>query len=268
MKMYNNKWWYSILIILLIIWFLLFLWVWVFNLVLNDMKDNKAMWDYIKAYAWAESAWELALLQIKKNGYAYYDKIDHDINDRSIVLAWDPLNKSNFKNSKDVFLSYDIWSKVNSYSWKLSPLSYDIIPLFYLDDSWEQKVWDLSFNIISWNEWDLSWNLIWQNWWLSGVWENIEWVKKILTADGFKYSNENINDFVSGSEQNYLVLFNSGNSWDISYSLSSDNHDKYFSKPRTTISASAQVGNYKQNLDIDLDNTEFLNMLKYSIFSN
>lgn len=266
--MYKNKWWYSIIIILLVIWFLLFLWVWIFNLILNDLKDNRAMWDYIKAYAWAESAWELALLQIKKNWYAYYDKIDHNINNRSILLADNPLDTTKFKNSNDIFISYDIWSKVKSYSWTLSPLSYDIIPLFYLNDAWEQKVWELSFSIITWNDSNLSWNLIWKETWISGVWSNIEWIKKVLTDEWFKYTKQDINDFITSSNENYLVLFNSWNTWDIKYSLQSNDANKYFSKPRTVITVSAQVANYKQNLNIDLDNTEFLDMLKYSIFSN
>jgi hypothetical protein len=269
MKIIKNNWWYSIIFILLIIWFLLFLWVWIFSLILNDLKDNRAMWDYYKAYAWAESASELALLKIKENWYAYYDKVDHNVNNRSILLANNPLNTWDFNWNKDVFISYDIWSKVNEYNWTLRPLEYDIVPLFYINDSWEQKISNLIFSITSWTEKDLAWNIIWKDSWLSWVWANTLWTKKTLNNNNeFNLISENINDFITSSDSNYFVLFNSWNSWDIKYSIKSSDSLKYFSKPKTSIISSAQVWNYKQNLNVDLNNTEFLNILKYSIFSN
>ncbi len=268
MKLIKNNWWYSVIIVLLIIGFLLFLWIWIFNLVLNDLKDNRAMWDNIKSYVWAESASELALLQIKKNWYAYYDKLDHNINNRSIVLSDNPLDISAFKSSKDVFISYDIWSKVNSYEWNLKSLEYDIVPLFYINDIWEQKINKLTFSISTWNESDLAWNLIWSNTWLSWTGTNTIWVKKTVSSNSFKYEKEDINTFLLSSNTNYLVLFNSWNSWEIKYKIESPKTDEYFSKPRTSIISSAQVWKYKQNLNVDLNNTEYLNILKYSIFSN
>jgi len=268
MKILKNNSWYSVIIILLIIWLLLFLSVWVFSLILNDLKDNRAMWDYIKAYAWAESASELALLQIKKNWYAYYDRIDHNLNNRSIVLADNPLDVNQFKANNDVFISYDIWSKVDEYEWTLEPLWYDIIPLFYVDDTWEKKVTKIDFSVILWDESDLAWNVIWKENWISWAWIDMNWVKKTLTPDGFKYVKENISEFIANSDTNYLVLLNSWNNWNIKYKISSHNLSESFSKPKTSIISSAQVWNYKQNLNVDLNNTEYLNMLKYSIYSN
>ena len=268
MKNINQSSAYSVILALLIIWFLLVLSTGIFNLILVELKDNKAMWDYIKSYAWAESAQELALLKIKKYWYAYYDKIDHDINNRSVILANDPLDKDKFKFNNDLFLSYDIWSKVEIYDWTLNSLNYDIIPLFYLDDNWEHKVSQINLSIVFWTESNLAWNVIWKENWLSWVWSNTFWVKKILTSGWFKYDKEELNSFLSTSDTNYLVLFNSWDSWIIKYKLTSLNNWESFTKPQTTIISSAQIWKYKQNLSTDLDNTEFLNILKYSIYSN
>jgi hypothetical protein len=268
MKNLNKSSGYSVIVSLLIIWFLLVLSTGIFNLVLNEMKDNKAMWDYIKAYAWAESARELALLQIKEHWYAYYDKIDHNLNNRSIILANDSLNTSIFRPNNDVLISYDIWSKVNEYEWTLESLEYAIIPLFYINDDWEQNVLNIDLSIISWSANDLSWNIIGKNNWISWRWINTTWSKKTLTSNWFVYSEEDINSFLNISNSNYLVLLNSGNSWDISYNLKANNPNEYFSKPETSIISSAEVWKYKQNIITDLDNTEFLNILKYSIYSN
>ena len=267
MKINNNSW-YSIIVALLIIWFLLVLSIGIFTLILNEMKDNKAMGDYLKAYAWAESSKELALLQIKENWYAYYDKIDHNLNNRSIILSENPLSTSLFKKSKDVLISYDIWSKVSEYEWNLEKLEYDIIPLFYLDDSWEKKITSMTFTISSWSPDDLSWNIIWKENWLSWIWINPEWSKKTLEWDLFSFKKENMNTFISNSDTNYLVLLNSWNSWNIKYKLTANISWEYFTKPETSIVSSAEIWKYKQNIVTDLDNTEFLNILKYSIFSN
>lgn len=259
---------YSVVVVLLIIWFLLVLTTGIFNLILNEMKSNRAMGNYIKAYAWAESAQELALLQIKKYWYAYYDKIEHNINNRSIVLWSDSLNISTFNPNKDTFISYDIWSKVSEYSWTLKSLEYDIIPLFIINNNWEQKVGNIDLSIIFWNNSNLAWNIIWKNNWISWIWNSVLWLKKSITTNWSKFTKQNMNSFINSSDTNYLVLFNSWNSWVIKYKLKSINSWEYFTKPKTSIISSAEIWKYKQNLSTDLDNTEFLNMLKYSIYSN
>ena len=271
MKNKINNSWYSIIVVLLIIWFLLVLSTGIFNLILKELKDNKSMWNYIKAYAWAESSQELALLQIKENGYAYYDKVDHDINDsRSIVLADNSLDKSFFNKNIDTLISYDIWSRSQDYNWTLSTLWYDIIPLFYINDSWEQKVTDISLSFISWNLSDLSWNIVWKTWGISWTWITNIWHKKIYSSvdKKFTYSTESINSFISWSDINYLVLLNWWNANEIKYNLKSNNMIEYFTTPKSYIISSAEVWKYKQNLSTYLDNTEFLNMIKYSIYSN
>lgn len=270
MKLLNNtnNSGYSVVISLLIIWFLLVLTTGIFNLILNEMKDNRAMGDYIKAYAWAESARELALLKINENGYGYYDKINHNLNNRSIIMSSNPLNQATFKSSNDVLISFDIWSKVREYEWELDSLEHDIIPLFYVNDLWEYKTTNIDFSIILWTESDLAWNIIWKNVWLSWKWSNTNGVKKILTSDWFSYGEQDMNSFIRNSDTNYLHLVNTWNSGIIKYRLIANNTWEYFTKPETTIISSAEVWNYKQNISTDLDNTEFLNVLKYSIFSN
>ena len=268
MKNLNKNSWYSVIVALLIIWFLLVLSVGIFTLILNELKDNKAMGDYVKAYAWAESARELALLQIKEHWYAYYDKIDHNINNRSIVLADNYLSTSNFMPKKDVLISYDIWSMTDEYDWTLDSLEYDIIPLFYINNLWEQKVLNIDLSILFWTVSDLSWNIIWKENGISWKWINTIWSMKTLTPNWFVYSEEEINNFISSSDSNYLVLLNSGNNWNIKYKLKAMNSWEYFSKPKTTIISSAEVWDYKQNISTNLNNTEFLNILKYSIYSN
>lgn len=265
----NNKHsWYSVIVSLLIIWFLLVLSIGVFRLVLNEMNDNKAMWDYIKAYAWAESSRELALLQIKENWYAYYDKVNHDINNRSIILANNPLNTSVFKPNNDVFISYDIWSMTSEYNWNLGPLEYDIIPLFYIDSDWEQKVTNIDLSVLFWTNSELSWNIIWKDKWISWNGSSDIWYMKTLTSDWFNFSEKTINNFLLWSDTNYLVLLNSGSSSDIEYKVKANIDWESFSKPKTSIISSAEIGKYKQNISTNLDNTEFLNILKYSIYSN
>lgn len=267
MKTFKNNSWYSVIVSLLIIWLLLILSTGILNMILTEMKDNRGMWDNIKAYAWAESAQELALLQIKEKWYAYYDKIDHNINDRSVLLWNNPLVLVDFKPMKDVFVSYDIWSMVSEYDGELSTLWYDILPLFYIDDLWEQKINSYDLIVTWWNESDLIWNIIWNTNWISWTWTNLDWIMKTFNSNNLQYSEVVINDFISSSNTNYLILFNASNTNIINYNIKSITWE-YFSKPKTSIISSWEIGEYKQNLETILDNTKFLNRQKYSIYSN
>lgn len=267
-KFILNKKWYSVIISLLLIWFLIVLSIWIFRLILNEMKSNKAMWDYIKSYAWAESSQELALLEIKIKGYWYDTKILDNKEWKSIILSKNFLDNSLYHPKKDVLISNSNDWKVNSYDWKLKPLWYDIIPLFYLDDTWEKKVNNIDFLVKSWDSGNLSWNVIWKLNWISWVWSDLTGIKKTITSLGFTQENKTIWEFLNSSSTNYLVLFNSWNTWDIDYKLSTNISTEFFTKPRLTILSSWEVWDYKQNLQTIVDNTEFLNILKYSIYSN
>jgi len=267
LKYINNNW-YSIIISLIIIWLLLIFSVWTLNIILLEMKDNRWMWFNIKAYAWAEASQELALLKIKKNWYGYYDKIDNNINNKSIILSNNPLDIGLFNKNKDVLISYDIASKTDDYKWVLSPLWYDIIPLFYIDNTGEHKINNYSLTLISGNWNNLIWNIVWKNSWISWKWINSIWVmKKIILNNELEYTEVNITDFLSNSDSNYLILFNASSSDNINYKINTNNWS-YFTKPKSNIITSAQIAQYKQNLDTFLNNTKFLDRQKYAIYSN
>jgi len=265
----NNKA-YSVIIALLITWFLLLLVVWVLNLVMKELHDTRAMWDYYKAYYWAEAWQELALLKIKEKWYWIDEDIDFTINDKSIVLSEHPDSKSDFNIKKDVYLWYALKTRTKSYTWTLASQEYDIIPLFYIPEKFETiKIDDIDLKINFWTENDLVWNIVSDNWWISWLdefnWENF--VKEKRSNFNLIYENPpiKIKEFLSNSENeiNYLILFNSWNN-NIIYNITSS---KDFTKPRTNIISSAKVWDYKQNLSTKLNNTEYLNILKYSIYS-
>ncbi len=264
----RNKWWYVVVVVLLIIWVLIVLVAGIYNLILNELNSNKQIWNYIKTLNAAEWSKELALLKIKQNGYGYYKYVTHDVNEDSIIFSETPIDTSGFNNNKEVLISYDIWSKTNNYNWFLAPLWYDIVPLFYTDDNWEYKLSEIDLTLLSWNGSDLVWNIIWKNDWIS--WTSVlnEWEWKTNSLNWFQYNKQNIKEFLNNSDLNYLVLFNTSKVTNIEYNLKSVDNSEYFSKPETEIISSAQIWEFKQNIRTKLDNTEFLHMLKYSIYSN
>ena len=288
MRKYSKNSWYSVIISLLMIWFLLVLTSWVFDLILREMYDNRGLWSYIRAYAWAESWQELALLKIKEKWYGIYDFIEHDVNNRSVVLSKNPLNKDDFNRAEDVFISYDLNStsitdnNESKYDWELWPLEYDIIPLFYEDNAWvihkidENRSGDgISFTLDAWawDENDLVWNIVSESSWISWIGSSDTlWNIKKINGSNLDYDSGNINEFLSSLPidvyKNYLVLFNSNNSEDISYTLESMNPLEFFTQPKIKIVSSGQIWKYKQNINTDLNNTQYLNILKYSIYSN
>jgi hypothetical protein len=115
---------------------------------------------------------------------------------------------------------------------------------------------DLVWNLIAWEEW------IWWDGSDSINRSNWKW-KKIITWGESRFIESSVDDFLPKNNA-YLILFNSWNS-DIIFTLKSL---EKFSKPKTNILSSAQVWNYKHNLETEFDNTKFLNMLKYAVFSN
>ena len=263
---YNNKQGYSVIIAMLIIGFLLVLTTTVFNLVLRELRDTRGLWDSVKAFAWAEAAQELALLKIKEKWYGIDHKIEHTINTDSVILSNNPSDTAAFKKNKDVFISYDLGVATNSYSGSLLSQWYSIIPLFV--EEWWNTVYARSYNLIinSVEEDNLVWNLLSWSGGMSGIWwETNKWDLKTIESNGESklVQEKRVSDFLNDSEH-YLILFNSWNS-NISFTLNSTDN---FSKPKTQIISSAQVGDYRHNLQTDYDNTKFLNMLKYSIFSN
>ena len=257
MKKYNTSSGYSIIAAVLMIWFLLVLTTSTLNLVLQEMRDWKGRQDYLKAYHGAEWALELALLQIKELGY-WYDNL-WIFSDENIL--WDDILSP--------IVSYDFDSATLLYTWSLLPWESEIIPLFWISDAWvTSSISDMTFDIESWN---LSWNLIWKKEGISGIESFNSWDPKLFktiedTLDGnkkFILDSQDIGVFLSSNTWSYLTVFNSS-SFESTFTVGSTSS---FTKPIARISSSAKVWKYKQNLETSLDNTEFLGILKYSIYS-
>ena len=267
--MKHNKNWFSVLVSILIIGFLMVLTVWTFNIVLRELNDSKWAFDYLKAFAAAEAAWELALLEIKEKWYWYYDKIDLDVNDYSVILSKNPTDKTKFKKSIDPLIWYDLNSKVNNYDWSLETWEFDIIPLFYIDKTWEHKAINISLSVKpGFDSTKLTWNILWKDFWISWIWDftnSSTWKWRFKNALWeYVVEEKQIWSFLSSSDSNYLILMNIDPSSKIEYNLQWD----YFTLPRINILASWKIGKYKQNLNIFLDNTEYLWRSRYSIYSN
>jgi len=267
---YNNKKGYSVIISMLLIGFLLVLTTTVFNLVLRELRDTRGLWDSVKAFAWAEAAQELALLKIKEKWYGIDHNIQHNVNSESTILSENP---SEFKKNKDVLISYDLGIATNSYTEELAPQWYSIIPLFTQSNSNETAI-SINNYILSVDreEWDLVWNLIASDkgisWTASGgISDTVNWTGKKYEDSVSKIYTQSTSDFLNANSNAYLILFHSWNIWSQNITFTINSADK-FSKPKTEIISSAQVGDYRHNLKTDYDNTKFLNMLKYSVFSN
>ncbi len=252
-KIQNNQG-YSIIIAVLTIGFLLVLTTTTLNLSIQEMFNGKGNQDYMKAYSAAEGWLELALLKIKENGYGYYG----ELSDAKILWEW----------TKDPIMSYSFDSRVKSFSWSIEAYQNDIIPLFSIWDSGEiipatQLLLDAPN--------DLGWNIIWDNSWLSGIWAinkfTAVWKKELEISwnPDFSFSaSQSVQDFISSNSWSYLQLKNSTDTTK-DYILSS--WDDYITKPRAIITSSAKLWKYTQNLETKLDNTQFLGILEYSIYS-
>lgn len=245
--------WYSIIIAILMIGFLLVLTTGILNLVLQEMNDGRGRQNYIKAYAAAEGWLELAMLQIKEKWYGFAGTMSGS------KLLWN--------SRKDGEISYSIESKVSSYSGALDPFSYDILPLFWINEDGDtEPISNLIFNT-SYNE--ITWNIFGSG---SGIGGSgsipSTFTEKKLVNDGivnkkFVSSSVSLSDFLNNNPWSYLSVYNNSNSPKTYTIKSSDS----FSLPRAMILSQSRVGKYQQNIETELDNTEFLWILKYSIFS-
>lgn len=266
----NNKGWYSIIIAIFVVWFLLVLTTSILKLVLVELNDNRWRYNYLKAFYAAEWAWELAMLNIKEYWYWYYKKVDlasSNWESNMLSLDW------NFKGARDPLISYDLNSKVKIYTWNLPALSYDVIPLFFNEKSNSWRLLDFDLSVSLGNPSNIAWNIISASWWLAGTWLlnsfSIWTLKNLNASSDFEINtNENMQNFLNNNlwSFSYLVLFNSSDTVPIEYTLDWKGH--YFSKPRTEISVTGKMLNYKQNFNIKYDNTDYLWILKYSIYSN
>ncbi len=269
MRYRSNTSAYSVIIALFVMSFLLILTTGIFRLVVSELVQNRSNSWYLQAYGWAEAARELALLHIKQQWYGAYDQIDHTLNNRSILLSDYPNDIWLFKKQKDVYISYDLGYKVTQYDAVLAPLWYDIIPL-YSDDI---NIDDLSLEIVSGNSSRVLWNIIASNWGLagSGPFTMATAAKqKIVNNSVLSFWDISVWDFLESSDdivgnQNYVFIFNGGDQ-NLKYKLVSGNN-KAFTTPQTQIISSGQVWKFRQNLQTSVDNTKFLWILRYSVFS-
>jgi hypothetical protein len=246
---------YSIIAAVLMIGFLLIVTTSTLNLVLTEMRDGKGRQDYLKALYWAWAAQEIALLQIKNLGYGY----DED--------SWFTNTDILGSTLQDAKIIYSIDSKVQEYIWMLEQWETQIIPLFWID-AWSNvlSINDIDLDV---NLWDISWNIIWKDSWESWM-NNFSSTTSIKTktfdptVQEFKINSIwNIWNFLSHNSGSYLVIFNSQLSQAHFTLRSADN----FSLPTASIISSGTVWKYTQSLQTQVDNTEFLGILKYSIYS-
>lgn len=263
-KILKNKKWYSIIVVIIIIWFLTVLTTWVLKLILWDLKDNRTIWSYFKAYAWAESAKELALLEIKEKWY----ESDKEIKDLKISDL-----KTATKNNKDVFISYKKDLKIKELKdFNLEKWKSLLIPLFYLDSSTSYKIkWITNFSI-SLNNPNISWNVISWGKWIS--WDGSDftkWPVKTLNNYEFNLVEEiTVSNFLADNEleKNYLLLLNWWtNDYKFTMSIPTSSIIREFSNPKVKIISSWEAGDYKTNIETTYDFTNKNESSSYSIYA-
>jgi hypothetical protein len=116
----------------------------------------------------------------------------------------------------------------------------------------------------------MAWNIVTSKWdWLWWTWaidNNTKWKWRNSDWSFLDYTQINWNgNFLDTHSWSYLIIVNLDESYDLEYNLSSSG--EFFTKPKSDIISSAKIMNYKQTLKTTLDNTEFLNILKYSLYS-
>lgn len=254
----SEKSWYSIIASILLIGFLLVLASSTLSLVLSEMQDGRGRQDYLKAFYGAEAAQELALLKIKEKWYGYDE--DGVFIDENILWT----------ANKTPEISFEFVSKVTSYSGTLFPGESQIIPLFWIPESTPLESLE-SIEFLD-NSWNIAWNIIGRNSWKSwqGSFSHAANVieKKIVEnlvsgEKEFQEVSQSVWDFLRSNTGSYLLLLNPTN-MAASFKLHSS---ESFSLPKAKIISSAQVGKYSQNLETSVDNTKFLGILRYSVFS-
>lgn len=249
---------YSIIAAVLMIGFLLVLTTSTLNLVLQEMRDGKGRQNYLKAFYGAEWALEYGLLQIKQKGFGYDDNDADDIAE----ILWNA--------RQDPRVNYSFESAVSSYSGFLNPGDTEIIPLFWIDSTSDMKsVANIKLEQKSGN---FVWNIIGKEWGHSGVWTfdsnsslDSKELQNVWGNQEFIKNTWTIKNFLVNNTGSYLMIYNPYAV--VSSFAFSSNSGEQFTKPSIDIISSAQVGKYKQNLKTSVDNTEFLGILKYSIYS-
>ncbi len=250
--LHHNNGGYSIIAAIMLVGFLLVLCSGILKAVLLEMQDNKWRQEYLKASAWALWALELSLLEIKEYGYGF-DGYQEDIS-----TLWE--------TRKTALMHYDFESRVKEYKGELEPYETTFIPLFWID---EWGIYSLSWDDISLSVNDeVAWNIIGNNTGMSGRWPFSSLSQTYVTwIDGTK-SFISVKDFLASNSQSYLQLYNTNSVSQEEVTLKIDTiSNEYFTLPSASIFAKWTIGNHHQNLIAEVDNTNFLQILRYSIFS-
>ncbi len=238
----------------------------VFMLVLWENKDTKAMEHYLKSFAWAEGAIEIALLKAKKYNYSYSEVLE-----KPSSLSKTLFRKGELYNFwKDVFISYELDATGNEIIDKnILSSKFDIIPLFYHDQNGSvKKVTEIQLSSTSPLVWNIVGDISWISW-VGNFSNTTQWNYKTLGNEGVLYAQKKIRDFldISQNKQNYLILHNA-TTQNVSYTLKSLKHSEFLTKDVSKIIGTWEVWGYKQNLKVDVNSSEYLNLLKYSLFWN
>lgn len=262
---YKNNSWFSVILAIVMTWFMIVLTTWVFLLVLAENRDTKSMEYHFKSLEWAEWSLELAMLKSKQFNYSYDEKLDSSHPISRVLFE----NQSNFNKNKDVLITYNLSSIASEIiDKKIEIWNFDIIPLFSYGNDWVYK--KVKKITITWLNSDVIWNIVWEDSWISGTsnFDNTtEGNFKTISWNNISFDKKPISDFLNDSEKNYWIIHNLSSSGVI-YTLKSWNSWEFLTKDKSSIISSWEIGWYKQNLSITVDSSKYLNLLKYSIFSN
>ena len=289
----SNTSWFTLLVTIGVIGFLLVLLTGVFRVVLYELRDTRNMDNFIKSKSAAEAWEEIALLKLKEREktqlwFGYQDEAIFEESEAGIQGMLTDLN-ANYNPAKDVQLQYKIDSAASSYSGTLQVGESHIIPMFTTNESsyninkTSQPKLRIMKNgsIIGWDESKkVVWNLLGTQSgtgvaWLSWVWQfdsssKFDAKKTIEEVDGderkiiFKIeSDKSIQELIDESEYSYLAILNAW-SEEMGYQIDSNWWD--FTKPFTKIVASGKVWNVKQNLEIEIDQSKYFDVLKYALY--
>lgn len=280
----KNQKWFTLLIILGVIGFLLVLLTGIFQIVLFELNDTKNMDYYIKAQSASEAWQEIAMLKLKEEWFGFdvkkwYSQEGEEIYDKtgeSIILSRDPSNTQGieFHENKDVFFRYNIDSKTTSYNGMIEPSGFHVIPLFYTDEQWGGRTETPYLTVTAGIADDFVWNILWDETWVSGIGSfdrNTDVKEKVLTSvnnqQNFRLRDTSVQSFlVNNPEKNYLMILNTGTE-NIEYVMATDNGES-FTKPITTVYSSAKIWEIKQNIKLEIDNSKYFDVLKYSLYNS
>lgn len=255
--MKKNNQWYSTLLALLLVGFMLVLTTGVLGLVLSEYNDTKWMEKYLKSYASAESWVELALLEIKdwvqKNTVNSSNPKAKIVGEQNLITyAYDGLTF----DTGDVTIEW----------WE-----YDLIPLFYIEWGIEKQTRNIR---LTWSVTNLHWNIISNNKWISGkgwIWVSTVWSLKFLNWDKFWFQETNVQDFVNDNNKSFIRIYNPNNSA-VTYKFSTSTPEDKFVRNNFEIYSNWNViwgwKSFKQNLKVDFEKSKYTNLLKYSIYKN